>query len=104
MTKYILIVFLLLGPLMASSPLPTDEALVKGTLDNGMKYILQKNDKPPGKASIWLHVSSGSLDEDENQLGIAHFLEHMAFNGSENFPPGELIKYSESSFISPDDC
>ncbi len=41
MTKYILIVFLLLGPLMASSPLPTDEALVKGTLDNGMKYIAE---------------------------------------------------------------
>ena len=45
---------------------------------------------------MWLHVDSGSLNEEENQRGIAHFLEHMAFNGTENYPPGTLVKYYES--------
>ena len=76
--------------------LPVDPSLVHGELANGMKYVLRKNSKPPGKMSIWLHVDSGSLDEEDDQRGLAHFLEHMAFNGSENFPPGQLIKYFES--------
>ena len=76
--------------------LPVDASLVHGELANGMKYVLRKNSKPPGKMSIWLHVDSGSLDEEDDQRGLAHFLEHMAFNGSENFPPGQLIKYFES--------
>ncbi|WDE96175.1 insulinase family protein [Lentisphaera profundi] len=80
----------------AAEKLPQDKSLQLGELKNGMKYILRSNEKPPGKVSIYLHVGSGSLDEEENQLGLAHFLEHMAFNGSENFAPGELIKYFES--------
>lgn len=95
--RLILLISLFMGfGLAANDKLPMDQSLELGKLKNGMKYILRANPKPPGKVSIYLHVSSGSLDEEDNQLGLAHFLEHMAFNGSENFAPGELIKYFES--------
>ena len=84
--RFVLLISLLVSlGLGAKDKLPVDKSLQLGELKNGMKYILRHNQKPPGKVSIYLHVSSGSLDEDENQLGLAHFLEHMAFNGSENF-------------------
>jgi zinc protease len=79
-----------------AQPLPTDPRLVTGTLDNGLSYIVRKHDNPPGRAELWLHVSTGSLNETDKQRGIAHFTEHMAFNGSENFPPGSVISFFES--------
>ena len=78
------------------APLPVDPAVHRGTLDNGMAYWVRSHATPPGKISFWLHVSTGSLNEKDGQEGMAHFLEHMAFNGSENFPPGELLPYFES--------
>src|SRR5689334_21020544 len=63
----------------AADPLPSDERLLRGELDNGMRYIVRANGKPPGRMAVWLHVSAGSLDETEQQRGLAHFLEHMAF-------------------------
>lgn len=77
-------------------PLPQDPALVTGELDNGLRYIVMQHDNPPGRAQIYLHVSTGSLNETDRQRGIAHFLEHMAFNGGENFPPGEVVPFFES--------
>ena len=76
--------------------LPVDPAIRRGTLDNGMGYWVRSHATPPGKVSFWLHVATGSLNEKDGQEGMAHFLEHMAFNGSENFPPGELLPYFES--------
>ena len=81
------------------SSLPVDPRIKKGVLSNGMRYYIQDHKTPPGKVNIWLHIGSGSADEEENQRGIAHFLEHLAFNGSENFPPGTLIKYFESILL-----
>ena len=78
------------------APLPVDPAVQRGTLDNGMAYWVRSHATPPGKISFWLHISTGSLNEKDGQEGMAHFLEHMAFNGSENFPPGELLPYFES--------
>lgn len=78
------------------APLPVDPAVRRGTLPNGLRYWIRVNQTPPGKASLLLHIGSGSLNETENERGVAHFLEHMAFNGSEHFPPGELVKYFES--------
>ena len=78
------------------APLPVDPAVRRGTLDNGMAYWVRSHATPPGKISFWLQVSTGSLNERDGQEGMAHFLEHMAFNGSENFPPGELLPYFES--------
>ncbi len=76
--------------------LPTDPALVVGTLPNGLSYILRKHGNPEGRVSVWLHVSAGSLNESEKTRGIAHYLEHMAFNGSKNFPPGSVVDFFQS--------
>jgi len=84
------------GGWAADEPLPTDPALVTGTLDNGLAYIIRKHGNPAGRVGIWLHVATGSLNETEETRGIAHYLEHMAFNGSANFPPGSLVPYFQS--------
>ena len=85
------------GPAPAGVPwtelLPTDPALVIGTADSGLRYVVKRHPNPAGRAAFWLHVAAGSLDEEEHTRGLAHYLEHMAFNGSTNFPPGALIPY-----------
>ncbi len=78
------------------TPLPVDPAIHIGTLDNGLSYWIRNHATPPGKISFWLHVDSGSVNEADGQEGIAHFLEHLAFNGTTHFPPGELVKFFES--------
>ncbi len=79
-----------------AEPLPTDPSLVSGTLDNGLHYIIKKHATPPGRAAIWIHMHSGSLNESDQQRGLAHYLEHMAFNGSANFPPGNVVPFFQS--------
>ncbi|OQY02391.1 MAG: hypothetical protein B6I26_00695 [Desulfobacteraceae bacterium 4572_130] len=73
-----------------------DKALIHGTLLNGFRYILLKNSTPENRISMHLNVCAGSMHEADNQQGIAHFLEHMLFNGSTHFKPGELVKYFQS--------
>ena len=73
------------------APLPRDPNNVYGKYDNGMSYIVRKNTNPPERVSLYVHLQAGALHETESQNGIAHFLEHMSFNGSTNFKPGELI-------------
>ncbi|MCU0959077.1 MAG: insulinase family protein [Pirellulaceae bacterium] len=79
-----------------AQPLPTDPALVTGQLDNGLRYVIRQHANPPGRAALWLHIHSGSLNETDPQRGLAHYLEHMAFNGSENFPPGSVVPFFQS--------
>jgi zinc protease len=67
-----------------------------GQLDNGMTYYIQHNEKPEDRVEIRLAVKTGSVMEDEDQLGLAHFVEHMAFNGTENFEKNELINFLET--------
>lgn len=86
----------LLSSYAYAQPLPTDPSLVTGELDNGMRYIVKKHAKPEGRATIWMHVHTGSLNETDPQRGIAHYLEHMAFNGSANFPPGAVVPFFQS--------
>jgi zinc protease len=76
--------------------LPTDPVLVTGTLDNGLAYVVRPHTNPPGRVAVWLHVGSGSLNETDSTRGLAHFLEHMAFNGSTNFPTGSVIPFFQS--------
>ncbi len=71
-----------------------------GVLPNGVRYCVMPNKQPAGKASLRLQVQNGSLEEDDAQQGIAHFLEHTAFNGSTHFPPGKLIEYLQSIGLS----
>jgi zinc protease len=80
-----------------TDPLPFDGAVVKGTLANGLTYYIRKNSRPEKRVMLQLAVKAGSVDETDEQQGLAHFLEHMAFNGSRNFAPGELIKTLEST-------
>lgn len=66
-----------------------------GALPNGMRYAIRKNATPPGQASLRMWLDAGSLMEADDQQGLAHFLEHMAFNGSKNVPEGEMVKILE---------
>ncbi len=76
--------------------IPVDERVVKGKLSNGLSYYVQKNNKPENRAELRLVVKTGSIMEDPDQLGLAHFVEHMAFNGTKNFAKNELVNYLES--------
>src|SRR5690554_3200076 len=79
-----------------NDPIPVDPKLSKGVLENGLTYYVRSNSEPQNRAELMLVVRVGSINEDEDQQGLAHFAEHMAFNGTENFPKNELISYFES--------
>ncbi|WP_066685955.1 pitrilysin family protein [Caulobacter sp. CCH9-E1] len=79
----------------ALSDIAPDPAWRFGVLPNGMRYAIRKNATPPAQASLRLWFDAGSLMEADDQQGLAHFLEHMAFNGSKNVPEGEMIKILE---------
>ena len=95
--RSMLVVLLPLGLVGATSladeKLPTDPALMMSTLPNGLTYIIRPHRNPEGRVSIWLHVASGSLNETDSTRGLAHYLEHMAFNGSANFAPGSVVPF-----------
>ena len=74
------------------SDIRPDPAVKYGVLANGMRYAIMRNTQPAGIASIRLRIDAGSLGESDNVRGVAHFLEHMAFNGSEHVPEGDLVK------------
>jgi len=80
----------------SSADLPVDPDVILGKLKNGLSYYIRANFKPENRAQVWLVVNAGSVLEDEDQRGLAHFLEHMAFNGTENFAKHEIIDYLES--------
>ncbi|MFZ6820404.1 M16 family metallopeptidase [Undibacterium sp. Ji22W] len=80
----------------AQNLIPYSPKLSKGRLANGLTYYIQKNTKPEQKAELRLVIKAGSILEDEDQLGLAHFTEHMAFNGSKHFHKNALISYLES--------
>jgi zinc protease len=77
-------------------PLPLDTAMTVGTFTNGLKYYIRTNHKPEHRAELRLVVNTGSLLEDDDQKGLAHLVEHMAFDGSEHFKKHELTSYLES--------
>lgn len=74
---------------------PQDPALVTGTLDNGVRYAVLRNQTPPLTGALRVRFATGSLNEVPGTGGLAHYLEHMAFNGSKNVPEGEMIKMLE---------
>lgn len=73
------------------SDIPVSDRAIFGVLDNQMRYIIVPNNEPKDRVSLRLHIDAGSLHEADDQQGLAHFLEHMVFNGSKNFTPDELI-------------
>jgi len=76
-----------------TSDIAPDPSVTFGSLDNGIRYAIMPNSEPPKRISMRLFVDAGSLMESEDQLGLAHFIEHMAFNGTKNFPAGEMVEY-----------
>lgn len=75
--------------------IPIDPSFRTGTLKNGMQYFIKKNSKPENRVELRLALKAGSIVEDEDQKGLAHFIEHMEFNGSEHFTSNQLINYLE---------
>ena len=95
------LIFLLTGgPLVAqinlSDPLPVDPRVKIGKLRNGLTYYIQKNTRPEKKVELRLAVNTGSILEEDDQRGLAHFTEHMAFNGSKNFQKNDLVSFLQS--------
>jgi zinc protease len=78
-----------------ASDIPADPGVRYGVLSNGMRYAIMENDTPTGTAALRLVFNVGSLAEDEDQRGLAHFIEHMAFNGTTNVPEGEMVTLLE---------
>lgn len=109
MRRLVLLLFafsVLLGACVSTTPtpvqraateeeLPIDSLATIGQLDNGLRYVIRKNQKPENRVELRLVVDAGSVLEDEDQRGLAHFVEHMAFNGTKNFAKQELIDYLE---------
>ena len=77
-------------------PIPIDPNVRIGHLDNGLTYYIRHNEEPKGQANFYIAQKVGSILEDEEQRGLAHFLEHMCFNGTQHFPGNGVIKYCES--------
>src|SRR3954466_10315741 len=79
-----------------SDSISFDPNVTTGKLPNGLTYFIRKNAKPEGKVELRLVVNAGSVLEDSSQQGLAHFMEHMNFNGSKHFPKNELVSYLQS--------
>jgi zinc protease len=84
------------GHAQTAQQLPMDPDVTVGTLPNGIRYYIRQNARPEKRAELRLAVNAGSVLEDDSQLGLAHFAEHMAFNGTRNFAKQELVSYLES--------
>ncbi|MEO5820095.1 MAG: insulinase family protein [Vicinamibacteraceae bacterium] len=78
-------------------PVPVDPRITVGTLPNGLRYYIRHNTKPEGRAELRLVVNAGSVLEDDDQRGLAHVVEHMAFNGTRHFPKQDIISFLQST-------
>src|SRR4026209_2815110 len=79
-----------------TQPMPVDPQITMGKFANGMRYYIRPNKKPEKRAELRLVVKAGSILEDDDQQGLAHLVEHMAFNGTKNFPKNEVVTFLES--------
>ena len=80
-------------------PVPFDQNVRRGKLENGLTYYIRHNEKPAQRANFYIAQKVGSILEEDDQQGLAHFLEHMAFNGTQNFPGKELLNYMEHNGV-----
>ncbi len=83
-----------------TAPLPLDTAVHRGTLANGVKFLIRRNGRPEKRAELRLVVNAGSVQETDAQRGIAHFVEHMAFNGTRRFPKAAIVNFLERAGMS----
>ena len=98
--QLMVLVLLLVGATAAIAqqmpPIPMDPNVRVGKLENGLTYYIRHNNYPEGQANFYIAQKVGSSLEEDNQRGLAHFLEHMCFNGTEKFPGNGVVKYLES--------
>jgi zinc protease len=93
------------GKTVAAAPqaktelLPIDKEVIIGKLPNGLTYYIRKNTEPKNKADLYLVNKAGSVLETDDQQGLAHFTEHMAFNGTRDFPKNEMVDYLQKSGV-----
>ncbi|KAA8485529.1 zinc protease [Arcticibacter tournemirensis] len=87
------------GRVINSEVLPLDTAIKVGKLKNGFTYYIRRNTEPKERVQLYLATKAGSILENEQQLGLAHFMEHMSFNGTKNFPKNELVNYLQKSGV-----
>ncbi|WP_440284347.1 M16 family metallopeptidase [Escherichia fergusonii] len=87
---------LLIPERLIATPLPQDEKLITGQLQNGLKYIIYPHAQPKDQVNLWLQIHTGSLQEEDNERGVAHFVEHMMFNGTKTWPGNKVIETFES--------
>ncbi|WP_312789174.1 insulinase family protein [Sphingobacterium sp.] len=85
--------------LSLNQKLPFDNEVITGKLKNGFTYFIRKNSEPKGRVTMYLGMKAGSILENEKQLGLAHFLEHMNFNGLKHFPKNELVNYLQKAGV-----
>jgi len=97
---YLVILFAVaFASLSAAELIPADSTIITGTLDNGLTYYVKRNNFPEHHADFFIAQRVGSIQEEENQRGLAHFLEHMCFNGTKHFPGNSLIDYLEKNGV-----
>ncbi len=77
--------------------IPLNPKVKTGKLSNGLTYYIMNNEKPKNRAELYIVVRAGAVQEDDDQAGLAHFTEHMCFNGTKNFPKGELVSFLETT-------
>lgn len=94
-----IVLYALACPVSMGQALQQDPNLVKGKLKNGFTYYIYRNTKDPGNSVLRLFVNAGSLQEDADQQGLAHFIEHMAFNGTEHYSKNDVITFLESKGV-----
>ncbi|MBA4139975.1 MAG: insulinase family protein, partial [Segetibacter sp.] len=103
--RFLLFCFALLMVLNAQSQISAGKKMTPsphlkiGKLSNGLTYYIRHNEEPKNRAELRLVVNAGSILENEKQLGLAHFTEHMAFNGTKNFDKQELVDFLEKSGV-----
>src|SRR5688572_13828318 len=95
--------FLVAAPLIGTAqelrgtdPIPFDPNVKTGKLKNGLTYYIRKNAKPENKVDLMLVINAGSILENDDQQSLAHFMEHMCFNGTKRFPKNALVDYLQS--------
>lgn len=93
---FLSLLLVLSAEIITAQPLGIDPKLTKGKLANGLTYYIRENKKPEKKVELRLVVKVGSIMEDDNQQGLAHMAEHMAFNGTKNFKKNEIVSYLQS--------
>ena len=89
-----------MGMAAVEEQLPVDPDLKVGQLDNGMTYYIRHNEQPRGRAEFWLVQNTGSLVEEDDERGLAHFIEHIAFQGTRNFPGIDMVDILQNNGVS----